>query len=163
MGCASSKPTDHADIKLEESTGVKDAPHPPTPRTLGKSASFIQACGDRRNPDVAQMWDPHPCSPVPDGHYLLLKSEALRRVLPDYADARGGCCPKSLSQRPMKELVERGKGFRKGLVQYFDRDAFVVVKQKDIPKYRFAWLSFSCAPRPPCPGQSSACASALCG
>ena len=103
MGCASSKPTDHAAIKLEESTGVKDAPHPPTPRTLGKSASFIQACGDRRNPDVAQMWDPHPCSPVPDGHYLLLKSEALRRVLPDHADASAAAaCPKSLSQRPMK-------------------------------------------------------------
>ena len=109
MGCASSKPTDHAAIKLEESTGdgaAKDAPHPPTLRTLGTSASFIQASGgsfgDRRNPNVAQKWDPHPCSPVPDGHYLLLKSEALRRVLPDYADARGGCCPKSLSQRPMK-------------------------------------------------------------
>ena len=59
--------------------------------------------------------------------------------------------PYVTSHKKLTELAERGKGFKKGVTPFFDKDSFVAVAERELHKYRFAWLSFSCTPPRPDP------------
>ena len=37
------------------------------------------------------------------------------------------------------------------MTPFFDKDSFVAVAERELHKYRFAWLSFSCTPPRPDP------------
>lgn len=89
-------------------------------------------------PALVGEFDTHSCSPIPPGHVLLLRSEALGTGIESM--------PPVARQMTFSELVSKdtfpGVGFPKGMVApFFDKDAFVVVAQDDVHKYRFAWLT----------------------
>jgi len=91
-----------------------------------------------RHAEAAVGFDAHPCSPVPHGHILLLRSDAFREAVDKM--------PLHLSQLTLRDLILQDAsgadyGYKEGLMAFFPKDSFELVPIRDLPRYRYAFLS----------------------